>query len=277
MSAVWFRAWADLRARWRAWAGLALLVGLSGGVVLAAAAGARRTQTAYPRMVDATRDADVLVGAEHTGLSGFYDEVGRLPGVVGIGELAGVNLVVVDAAGKPDLVDDPTANASVDDRVGYTIFRPNLVAGRLPRPDRPTEVLANPAMARLHHLKVGTTVAALAFREFPDDMRQVDPSLGQPVLEVVGIGVLPPEVLPVSPRDAGPQFTVTSAFYRAYADPEHLPYDAAVVRLRRGTAISELKVQVDSIAAGRPEVGEVFFTPQVDRRRTQAAIVLRSE
>ncbi len=267
MWAVWFRTRAEFRARWRAWAGLALLVGLAGGVVLAAAAGARRTQTAYPRMVAKTHDADVLLGAEHTGLAGFYDDVARLPAVTGIGQVAGVNLVVVDTAGKPDLVDDPTANASVDDRFAYRIFRPNLLAGRLPRPDRPTEVLANPVMARLHHLKVGGTVSALAFRAFPDDVRQVDVSQGQPLtLEVVGIGVLPPEVVPVSPRDGGPQFIVTSAFYRAYADPEHLPYDAAVVRLRRGTAISEFKDQVDNLAAARPEVGQAFFTPQVDRR-----------
>jgi len=267
VSAVWVRTRAEFRRRWRAWVGLALLIGLFGGVVLAAAAGARRTQTAYSRMVRATHDVDVLVGAEHTGLTGFYDEVARLPGVTAIGEAAGVNLIFVDAAGQPDLTNDPTANASIDGRLAYTVFRPNLLSGRMPRPDRATEVLANPAVAHLRHLRVGNTFAALAFRRLPDDLRQVDVSQGTPVsLTVVGIGVNPSEVVPVAPRDDGPQFTVTPAFYRTYADPEHLPYDAAGVRLHPGTDVSRFRAQVDTIAAAHPEVGQVFFTPQADRR-----------
>jgi len=44
--AVWVRTWSELRTRWRAALSLALLVGVTGGVVMAAAAGARRTHTA---------------------------------------------------------------------------------------------------------------------------------------------------------------------------------------------------------------------------------------
>ncbi|MDP8937079.1 MAG: hypothetical protein M3O23_05030 [Actinomycetota bacterium] len=40
---------AEARARWRAWLGLAVLAGLVGGATIAALAGARRTETAYPR------------------------------------------------------------------------------------------------------------------------------------------------------------------------------------------------------------------------------------
>ena len=40
-----------MRRRWRALVSLALLLGLAGGVVLTAAAGARRTDTAYPRLL----------------------------------------------------------------------------------------------------------------------------------------------------------------------------------------------------------------------------------
>jgi hypothetical protein len=41
----------DLRSRWRPLLGLALLLGLVGGAVLACAAGARRTDTAYGRLL----------------------------------------------------------------------------------------------------------------------------------------------------------------------------------------------------------------------------------
>jgi hypothetical protein len=48
-------AWPVLRAegrdRWGAWLALALVVGLAGGVVLTAAAGAQRTGTAFTRLL----------------------------------------------------------------------------------------------------------------------------------------------------------------------------------------------------------------------------------
>ena len=38
MAAVWLRLRAELRSRWRAWLALALLIGMFGGAVVAAAA-----------------------------------------------------------------------------------------------------------------------------------------------------------------------------------------------------------------------------------------------
>ena len=46
VTAFWLVIWAEMRGRWRAMASLALLLGLVGGVVLGAAAGARRLLTA---------------------------------------------------------------------------------------------------------------------------------------------------------------------------------------------------------------------------------------
>ena len=51
MRAVLGLAARELRGRWLSWAALVLLVGLAGGVVLTAAAGARRTDSAYPRFL----------------------------------------------------------------------------------------------------------------------------------------------------------------------------------------------------------------------------------
>ena len=47
MGAVWMRARAEFRSSWRTWLVLAALIGLAGGVAIAAVAGARRTATAF--------------------------------------------------------------------------------------------------------------------------------------------------------------------------------------------------------------------------------------
>jgi hypothetical protein len=61
MGAVWLRAKAQLRGRLLASMLLALLVGLAGGVVLAAVAGARRSDAALPRFLAATRTTKATV------------------------------------------------------------------------------------------------------------------------------------------------------------------------------------------------------------------------
>jgi hypothetical protein len=61
MGPVWLSLRAELRLRWRALTGLALLLGLIGGVALTAAAGARRTETAFPRLLQWANAAQVDV------------------------------------------------------------------------------------------------------------------------------------------------------------------------------------------------------------------------
>jgi hypothetical protein len=77
MGSVWLAFRAGLRPRWRVLLGLALLLGMIGGVVLTAAAGARRTDTAYPRLLHWSNAADVLVIPHGTGLTGYYDALAR--------------------------------------------------------------------------------------------------------------------------------------------------------------------------------------------------------
>ena len=64
MGAVVDSAALDLRRRWRVWLGLAVLLGLTGAAVMGAAAGARRTATAYPRLVEHTNAFDILVNPD---------------------------------------------------------------------------------------------------------------------------------------------------------------------------------------------------------------------
>jgi putative ABC transport system permease protein len=61
VSAVWIRLRTELRSRWRAWFGLALIMGAFGGAIVAAAAGARRTDSVYPRFLKAENAIDIGV------------------------------------------------------------------------------------------------------------------------------------------------------------------------------------------------------------------------
>src|SRR5438477_2993981 len=61
MTPVLIRARAELKARWKAWVALTVMLGLFGGLVIAIAAGARRTDSAYPRFLAWSRAPDVAV------------------------------------------------------------------------------------------------------------------------------------------------------------------------------------------------------------------------
>src|SRR6266516_452554 len=95
MRAIWLRASAELRSRWRATLALIILVGLAAGVVMSAAAGARRTQTAYPRFLETAHAADALISVPFTGISSFYPSIARLPEVERAAAVAGVKVLYV--------------------------------------------------------------------------------------------------------------------------------------------------------------------------------------
>src|SRR5690349_23158931 len=113
MASVRLALRADLSRLWRPMLGLALLLGLIGGVVLTAAAGARRTDTAYPRLLRWARAAQVVVVPTGNGLpTAYFTALGRLPQVASMSTTGlyqtvlptrpGQQLVPVDTMSSPD-------------------------------------------------------------------------------------------------------------------------------------------------------------------------------
>src|SRR5205823_4143497 len=101
MGAVGTRVRSELRSRWRSSVALAAVVAVAVGVVLAAGAGARRTQTAYPRFLREGRAADVLVSPQGTGLrGGLYTHMAALPDVDHIAVVAGIPTAIVLPSGR---------------------------------------------------------------------------------------------------------------------------------------------------------------------------------
>jgi hypothetical protein len=84
MAPVWLTLRADMRRTWLAMLGLALLLGLIGGVVLAAADGAWRTDTAYPRLLGWANASqlEVIPTVSYVVPEDFYRALGRLLGWV---------------------------------------------------------------------------------------------------------------------------------------------------------------------------------------------------
>jgi hypothetical protein len=132
MAAVWALARARLRGRRRALLGLTVLIGVAAGAVMAAAIGARRTETAYPRLLQATlaQDLQVGVGGYAEDHPGYVDRLRRLPQVGDLG-LASVAFMAPDVGLGPPSPRrwDRAPVISTDGRYGWTVNRPLVLAG----------------------------------------------------------------------------------------------------------------------------------------------------
>lgn len=254
---------------------LAGLVGLAGGTVLAAAAGARRTATAYPRMLRSTNASDVLIASFGPGLLGLYDEIERLPEVLDSGKAAALIVSPVSPSGEATLLGGVSL-ASVDGRLGYRIHGFKLLAGRMPDPDSVTEVLANRSFARHAHVQAGQHVPMRLFGpNGPKDPKHVRPEEGIPLdLTIAGIGLEPEAVVPVSANDALPMLQLTPAFWRRYGKPTETAFDGILLRLKPGVDVRAFRRTVDAIAEKHPESGgRVLFSVQDEQAvRVERAI-----
>src|SRR5881392_555375 len=160
MSAVFLRLRSELRTRWRAWFGLAVLLGLAGGAATAAATGARRTETAYPRFVAAQKGYDLFTG-------GFPDSIDpekalpiieHLPSVRDWARLDFVSPAGILPSGK--LLTNPQLAAATDlqGRAGFELNRFKVLSGRLFNLDAPGEAVVDFGTADKYGLKLGSVI-----------------------------------------------------------------------------------------------------------------------
>ena len=131
----------DIRARWRSLVLLTILVTVVVAAMLTALAGARRTETAFDRYLEAVRPFDAVV----TPPDGVVD-------LRGIEDVDGVEAAVgfhwyaafpgdLNTQFFPMVVPD-------DDRVPETYLRTPVIAGRRPDPTAPLEVALSERSAR---------------------------------------------------------------------------------------------------------------------------------
>ena len=136
---------------------LVLLVAVAGGAVLTAAAGARRTDSAYPRFLRASRAADVFVSpAARAG--GYYRALARLPGWRRWRRWSALNAQPCERWRRMPR----PGGGPLDGRFGHSLEVPKVLAGRLPRPGRRGEVAVNQIGAATLHLHVGSSLTMRA-------------------------------------------------------------------------------------------------------------------
>ena len=140
----------ELRRRWRSWMAVAVLISLAGGLVMAAVAAGRRTESAFPRFV-AAHGFDAVVYATKP-----VPKVVTLPGVSSVTEL------VIADTGQPTC--KCTHQISSSAAFAVEVVPPKdrspfaLISGRLPDPSATNQVLASFTLQRDYGVQIGTVI-----------------------------------------------------------------------------------------------------------------------
>jgi hypothetical protein len=169
--AVWYRFRATFAQRRGSYLALIVLIGLVGGLSLAATAGARRTQSSYSTYLASTNpsDLEVFTGFDNPSLGtslGFNPTIppklARLPYVKSVetvagfdgtlaGNIAGARLRIGAGEKPPVLVGALGGEYLTQDRV-------HLVAGRLANPANPHEAVMNVQAAQELDVHLGSVL-----------------------------------------------------------------------------------------------------------------------
>ena len=148
VGAVGMLAGHEIRRRWRSTTAIVLLIGVVGAIVLATAAGARRSDTALSRFNAASRSSalEISVGSPTAAQIAKFR---RTPGIVGMAHLRGYAF----SEGGP--VPGLAIAAPIGPAMGNVVDRSRLISGRRADPSAPNEMVVGEALAGRLHLHVG--------------------------------------------------------------------------------------------------------------------------
>ena len=232
-----------------------MLLGIGFAAVLTAAAGARRTGTAFPRMLETTNAPQLLVssadedGAERRRL---YEGLAGIEGVRQVAPFAGVGLIPVSVRKGAGTAMDACSNLGVDRRAWFTVALPNVLAGRLPDAGRSDEILVTHAWAETFGVRVGDELELVRAPDGGAAGRVTAADGPVARARVVGVGVPAAEVVPVSDLDAVPRVVAGPAFLQRHApDDEDQCYDGAAVVLAPGADVDRVTAAIDRTAGPR--------------------------
>lgn len=252
---------------------MAVLFGVAAGLAVAALASARRTDSAYDRLLVATKASDISIDY------GTYDpeiaaRIAGLPGVVSSSSYVAFNSGPVDETGSPlDGYSFETV-ASIDGRF-FDQDRVVVVRGRLPDPTRADEVAVNEATASEDGLRMGDqiTLGVVSDEELysVEDPSTLVLSTVQHVT-VVGEVLFTDEVIQ-DDNDVITRLLTTPAFTERYASLGTYAWQG--LRLAPGTDLAAVSTAVESIVVDA-QGDQAFFLARAaaeDRSRVDRSVL----
>ncbi len=255
MNAGWVLLRAELRRRWRSWLALALIVGAFAGAVEAAAAGARRTDAAYPALLAWSRAPDLLASSA-PGQSVFgtipQSALARLPQVANDAPLAEYSVA------RPSAV---ALLAPENREIPAAFWRRKILAGRLPDPRRAGEADISFTLAQANHLQVGGVLRVDLLTS------GVNPRPAPFTFHIVGIDAAPAEFPPQT--GTGTDFVwATPAFYARHHSGLAI-YPGAALRFRHGAAdMLPVLHEISHLTHGRPPLTYPLATQSLNTERS---------
>jgi hypothetical protein len=206
-----------------------VLVGLFGGIVTAAAAGARRTDDAYSRFVVANHGAPYMIDDFIPNPEAAVLDPGTLAALPSIAEADSFRVFGQVADVGPNLVASPDGHA-----YGTGLNRLKVLRGRLPGPARADEAVAD---FTLPGARVGQRVRVPLVPSTDGDTHTPDLSAApvSATFTVVGIVAAPAQFPPFAANSyfSGPNYYLTPAFYRTH-ETSVAALEFSLVRLRPG-------------------------------------------
>ena len=171
-----YRFRATFRRRWPGYLTLVVLIGLVGGVAMAAVAGARRTQSSFPTYLASTNPSDLGMFTEfgpvtNTGYSQkVVAAVARVPYVERAVPVVGFDgtLQVLghhSGTGVPGEAPPALEGSTGADAAYYSTDRVTVLQGRMADPQRTDEIVMSAGAAAQYGLRIGSTLPVAFFTD----------------------------------------------------------------------------------------------------------------
>jgi hypothetical protein len=187
MAAVWMRVRSDMRARWRAWLVIALMTSLASGVVMAAVAGGRRSDTAIARFVAYTHAGTLSVEADPS----TFRAIAALPEVEDSRAIAFMLMAEGDSFNAISTESFSLSTLAFTDPqlIGHTTI---LVRGRMADVTRPDEAVVNETAIRVGALRIGQRInlRGFTFDQLEDVLRGSNAQPAGPSATVTVVGAV---------------------------------------------------------------------------------------
>jgi len=270
MATVWLALRTDLRNKWRALLSLALLLGLIGGVVLTAAAGARRTDTAYPRLLSwaSASQANILPAADGYPAD-YYAALAKLPQVAQLSTAVLYQVALPTATHAEN--NQVTAMSSPGHTYGVGTDKAKVLQGRPFDPNAPGQAMIDPQLAALEHVGPGGTLRLYGVPNDPDGTPDFAKRIALS-FRVTAVVVFDTQVVPIGGGSGSGNIEPT-ALVSSFPVPgavTTMSYgNEAAIRLRPGATVDSLTRSATTLAKRYPDTnGEILTISQATQQAT---------